>query len=298
MHPATSIVLGLSLAVAGHARAAAARWRRRRSSRRSRRRSRARRFRAGWEPLTFGSLKTPTKYAFVESDGKVVVHARAEAAASGFNFPVKFDVRSAPVVEFRWKIAKLIDGADNRVAAKEDSPVRLVLGFDGDKSKLTFKEKTASMLAKSATGKDLPYAQLIYIWSNKEPVGTVIENPHTRRVRMVVAASGAADVGQVGDAHAQRRDDFKRAFGEEPGLDDRRRHHDRHRQHGRHRGRLVRRHPVRDGQAVTEIGPRTNPRRPSAASNRSGIVRPLQDPPCAASRCPSSSSRPSRSPPS
>ena len=172
---------------------------------------------AGWEPLTFGSLKTPTKYAFVESDGKVVVHARAEAAASGFNFPVKFDVRSAPVVEFRWKIAKLIDGADNRVAAKEDSPVRLVLGFDGDKSKLTFKEKTASMLAKSATGKDLPYAQLIYIWSNREPVGTVIENTHTRRVRMVVAASGAADAGKWVTITRNVADDFKRAFGEEPG---------------------------------------------------------------------------------
>ena len=145
------------------------------------------------------------------------MHARAEAAASGFNFPVKFDVRSAPFVEFRWKIAKLIDGADNRVAAKEDAPVRLVLGFDGDKSKLTFKEKTASMLAKSATGKDLPYAQLIYIWSNKEPVGTVIENTHTRRVRMVVAASGAADAGKWVTITRNVADDFKRAFGEEPG---------------------------------------------------------------------------------
>ena len=172
----------------------------------------------GWEPLTFGSLKTPTKYDLVESDGTVVARARADAAAAGLNFPVKFDVRSAPVVEFRWKIAKLIDGADSRVAAKEDSPVRLVLGFDGDKSKLTFKERTASALARSATGKELPYAQLIYVWSNSEPVGTVIENTHTRRVRMLVAATGAGNAGKWVTLTRNVPEDFKRAFGEDPGM--------------------------------------------------------------------------------
>ena len=171
----------------------------------------------GWEPLTFGSLKTPTKYDLVETDGIVVARARADAAAAGLNFPVKFDVRSAPVVEFRWKIAKLIDDADSRIAAKEDSPVRLVLGFDGDKSKLTFKERTASVLAKSATGKELPYAQLIYVWSNSEPVGTVIENTHTRRVRMIVAATGAGNAGKWVTLTRNVPEDFKRAFGEDPG---------------------------------------------------------------------------------
>ena len=172
----------------------------------------------GWEPLTFGSLKTPTKYDLVESDGTVVARARADAAAAGLNFPVKFDVRSAPVVEFRWRIAKLIDDADSRIAAKEDSPVRLVLGFDGDKSKLTFKERTASVLAKSATGKELPYAQLIYVWSNSEPVGTVIENTHTRRVRMLVAATGAGNAGKWVTLTRNLPEDFKRAFGEDPGM--------------------------------------------------------------------------------
>ena len=172
----------------------------------------------GWEPLTFGSLKTPTKYDLVESDGTVVARARADAAAAGLNFPVKFDVRSAPVVEFRWRIAKLIDDADSRIAAKEDSPVRLVLGFDGDKSKLTFKERTASVLAKSATGKELPYAQLIYVWSNSEPVGTVIENTHTRRVRMIVAATGAGNAGKWVTLTRNVPEDFKRAFGEDPGM--------------------------------------------------------------------------------
>jgi hypothetical protein len=173
---------------------------------------------SGWEVLSLGSTKTPTEFKFVEEGGAVVLKAHAEAAASGLNHRVKFDIQSAPIIQFRWKVASLIDGADNRVASKEDSPVRIVLGFDGDKSKLTFGEKTKSLLAKSATGKELPYAQLIYVWANKYPVGTVIPNPHTKRVEMVVAVSGADQVGKWVTLSRNVVDDFKRAFGEEPGL--------------------------------------------------------------------------------
>lgn len=172
----------------------------------------------GWEVLSLGSTKTPTVYKFVDDGGQIVVSAHAEAAASGLNQPVKIDINTVPIIQFRWKIASLIEGADNRVAAKEDSPVRIVLGFEGDKSKLTFGEKTKSLLAKSATGKDLPYAQLIYVWANRYPVGTVIANPHTKRVQMVVAVSGAAEVGKWMTLTRNVVDDFKRAFGEDPGL--------------------------------------------------------------------------------
>jgi hypothetical protein len=173
---------------------------------------------SGWEVLSLGSTKTPTEFKFVEEGGAVVLKAHAEAAASGLNHRVKFDITSAPIIQFRWKVANLIEDADNRVASKEDSPVRIVLGFDGDKSKLTLGEKTKSLLARSATGKDLPYAQLIYVWANKYPVGTVIPNPHTKRVQMVVAVSGAAEVGKWVTLSRNVVDDFKRAFGEEPGL--------------------------------------------------------------------------------
>jgi Protein of unknown function (DUF3047) len=172
---------------------------------------------SGWEVLLLGSSKTPTDYKFVEDGGEVVLSAHAEAAASALNARVKFDVKAAPVIQFRWKVASLISGADNRVASKEDSPVRVVLGFDGDRSKLTLGEKTTSLLAKSATGRDLPYAQLIYVWANNYPVGTVIPNPHTKRVQMVVATSGAANVGKWVALSRNVVEDFKKAFGEEPG---------------------------------------------------------------------------------
>lgn len=172
---------------------------------------------SGWQALKLSSLKRLTDYKLVDDQGVVVLNARADAAASGLLHVVNFDITTAPVMHWRWKISNLIEGADNSNAAKEDSPVRVVLGFEGDKSKLAFRERTASTLAKAGSGRELPYAQLVYIWSNTKPVGTVIENPHTRRVEMVVATSGPSGVGQWMVLQRNVYEDFKRVFGEEPG---------------------------------------------------------------------------------
>jgi len=171
----------------------------------------------GWQPLKLSSLKRLTEYKLVQDQGVVVLDAKADAAASGLLADVDFDIKSAPVMQWRWKISNLIEGADNANAAKEDSPARIVLDFEGDKSKLGFRDRTASSLAKAGSGRELPYAQLMYIWSNTKPVGTIIENPHTKRIQMVVAASGPSGVGKWVTLKRNVYDDFKRAFGEEPG---------------------------------------------------------------------------------
>jgi hypothetical protein len=171
----------------------------------------------GWEKFTLASHKNDTQYDFVDDGGTVVLHAKADNAASGLIHPMRLDIKGTPFIQFRWKVAKLIEGADNSIAAKEDSPVRIVLGFDGDKSKLTLKEKSSAFLAKSASGREFPYAQLVYVWANSAPVGAVIPNPHTKRVQMVVAASGPAEVGKWITLTRNVAEDYKRAFGEEPG---------------------------------------------------------------------------------
>ena len=110
----------------------------------------------------------------------------------------------------------MIEGADNRVGAKEDSPARLIFAFDGDKSN-----------SRSSSGRFLhhgealrpaaPYALLQYIWAADIPVG----RSSSIRIR---AASGC----WWWQAGRRRRplalvsrnlhDDFRKAFHEEPGL--------------------------------------------------------------------------------
>src|SRR5438874_4646595 len=172
---------------------------------------------SGWLPIKINEQKKPTAYDLVDDQGTVVLHAVADGAASLVGHRVAFDLKAAPVLSWRWKISRLIATADNSVAGKEDSPVRIVLEFDGDKSKLSLADKSTLATGKFLSGRELPYATLMYIWSNKEPVGKVIQNPRTTRVQMVVASSGSASVGAWQTVSRNAVEDFRRAFGEDPG---------------------------------------------------------------------------------
>jgi hypothetical protein len=146
-----------------------------------------------------------------------VLHARAEASASGLYRVATFGILERPIVGWSWKVSRLIASADNRKSSREDSPARIVLWFDGERDKLPGSERLALYLAGRLAGQEAPYATLMYIWSNDAPVGTVIENPYTRRVQMVVASSGAAGVGAWQSLSRDVVADFRRAFKEEPG---------------------------------------------------------------------------------
>lgn len=93
-------------------------------------------------------------------------------------------------LRFAWKAQSLPRGADLRDASKEDAALRLVLAFDGDRSRLSERAQRLSDLSQALTGEPLPYATLVYVWSETEPVGTVIANPRTDRIRKLVVASG------------------------------------------------------------------------------------------------------------
>lgn len=120
-------------------------------------------------------------------------------------------------LDFSWGVSRIHDKADIGVAGLDDAPVRIVLAFDGDRSKLSAKARMQSELARTLMGEEMPYATLTYIWCNQRPVGTILVSPRTDRVRKLVVESGAAHVGQWRQYHRNVREDFERAFGEAPG---------------------------------------------------------------------------------
>src|SRR5262245_29468893 len=171
----------------------------------------------GWDVVKITDQKKPTEYKLVEHDGRVVLEANAASAATGLAQRIPIDLKDFPRVEWRWKVSRLIESADNSVANKEDSPVRLVFEFDGDKKKLSFGDRAAMSLAESVSGRESPYATLMYVWANEAPVDSVIPNPRTGRVQMIVASSGPMGVGKWQELSRNLREDYKRAFNEEPG---------------------------------------------------------------------------------
>jgi hypothetical protein len=170
-----------------------------------------------WEAFKISDKKKATRYWLTEEGGRTVLHAVAEGSASGLTRTAAFSLAERPIATWSWKVNRLIAAADNSKARTEDSPVRLVLAFDGDTGKLPRLDQAALYVSRKVFGREMPYATLMYIWSNKAPVGSLIENPHTRRVQMVVASSGAAGVGAWQNLQRDIAADYRRAFKEEPG---------------------------------------------------------------------------------
>lgn len=72
-------------------------------------------------------------------------------------------------------------------------------------------------MANLISGQELPYATLMYIWSGKSPINSILDNPHTSRIKMIVVDSGWDGLGQW---HSHQRDleaDYLKAYGEAPG---------------------------------------------------------------------------------
>lgn len=172
---------------------------------------------AGWKPLVVLRTKKPTDYKLITENGRTVLHARAESASSALMHDLGVDPAVQPWLEWQWKISALLRTADNTLRATEDSPVRIVLGFDGDKENLPFKDQILFETAKLVTGHEFPYATLMYIWENRLPVGTVIDSHHSSRIKMIVAASGPQQVGEWCKYRRNVVADFEKAFGEKPG---------------------------------------------------------------------------------
>lgn len=161
--------------------------------------------------------KEATDFSQVELDGRWVVAASANASASMLRKPLRLEPADLGGLSFSWMVPQLIDQADMGVRQADDSPVRVVLAFDGDRSKFSMKNAMLSELSLTITGEPLPYATLMYVWCNTRPAGTVIINPRTDRIRKLVVESGPNGLSHWLNYDRNIRADFEKAFGEQPG---------------------------------------------------------------------------------
>jgi Protein of unknown function (DUF3047) len=170
---------------------------------------------ARWEPLLLpGKLRTA--FSAADHDGRRSIRAHAEASASMLRQRLQVAPEQLGRLRFEWQVANLIEGADMTQREHEDAPVRLVLAFDGDRGLFSARDALLNELTRSLTGEEMPYAVLMYVWSNDQPVGTVIVNPRTERIRKIVVESGPARLQQWLQYTRDVRADFERAFGEPP----------------------------------------------------------------------------------
>lgn len=170
----------------------------------------------GWQPRPLPS-KRWADFEPVTVDGVDGLQVRAEGSLSLLHrtlSPARTDVRR---VAWSWWLARELPEADLAQADRSDSPVRLILAFDGDRSRLSARHAMTSELVRLVTGHELPYATLTYVWAHQYPPGTVLHNPRTDRVRYLVVEQGTARLGRWVANERDIQADFLTAFGEPAG---------------------------------------------------------------------------------
>lgn len=170
-----------------------------------------------WDPLVLFRTKKQTRYQLVSEQGKTVLHSYAAGSSSGLMQYVNIDPFRQSWLRWEWKIGALIDTVDPDKHTTEDSPGRVILGFDGDKDGLTFSDQILFETARVFTGYDFPYATLMYIWDANAPIGTIMTSNRSGRIKMLVVANAAGGVGQWQAFTRNIVADFEAAYGEKPG---------------------------------------------------------------------------------
>ena len=171
---------------------------------------------AGWEHVALPG-KTRVQFVAVGEGGGAALEAPAVSAASVVRKRVRIEAQDLGRLRFSWKVPQLIEAADLATREADDAPVRVILAFDGDRSRLSGKDAMLSELMRTLTGEEMPYATLMYVWCNKRAPGSVVRSPRTDRVRKLVLESGPDRLHRWIDYERDVRADFEKVFGEPPG---------------------------------------------------------------------------------
>jgi hypothetical protein len=168
-----------------------------------------------WREVRFPG-KVATTYTMVNHRGQAWLRADAKSSASMLRQIIDPSLGPYSRIRFPLVIEQPLMNADVARQDQEDSPARLILAFDGDRSEFSARESALSELSHLMTGEPMPYATLMYVWCPKREVGSVVHNPRIDRIRKVVVAGPGGQQTQ----HLIERDfraDYERAFGRPPG---------------------------------------------------------------------------------
>jgi DUF3047 family protein len=169
-----------------------------------------------WEPLVFKKIKQHTRYELVSENGMVVVKAVSVAAASGLIRKIQIDPRTHPILEWRWKVANILEKGDVTKKTGDDYAARIYVSFVYDPAKLSFFERTKYQTAKMLYGEYPPTGIVNYIWGSHARLDSIVPSPYTTRAMMISVASGSAKIGQWVTHRRNLLEDYRKAFQSEP----------------------------------------------------------------------------------
>lgn len=171
----------------------------------------------GWENLVLRHDLPTTDYRVADYQGRRVLRADSDGGASGLRCRVSADAPPPAWLRWEWCTREVPSGMSVARNETDDSPARVVVAFGGDMGRLSVRDRSFFELVGLLTGERMHYATLMYVWDAQLPVESLVSYARSSRVRYLVVESGARRAGQWIGYERNIADDFRRAFGEDPG---------------------------------------------------------------------------------
>ena len=148
---------------------------------------------SGWEDKAF---KGKTIYTLVPEEGKKVLMARSQHAASGLLKKITLDARKYPLLRWSWKVARTVKKEDITKKSGDDFAARVYVVFPR-----SFFWQTRA---------------INYVWSAKMPKNSSAPSPYTANAMIVAVESGDEKAGNWVAEEQNVFEDYKRLFGADP----------------------------------------------------------------------------------
>ena len=170
-----------------------------------------------WQPLNFQNIENKTAYFLTRLNNQTVVQAVSHASASALYKKTNISPHTYPRLSWHWQIDRIIKKADITTKNGDDYPARIYVSFAYDIERLQLSDRIKFKLYSLIHDEPPPLAVINYVWDNKSPAGTIVDNAYSDRVKMIVVRSGASKTGKWIFEKRNILSDYRRAFGEDPG---------------------------------------------------------------------------------
>lgn len=155
-----------------------------------------------------------SRFSIVELDGKRVLRLDADRSYGNLVHPLAAG-ESGRVLSWRWRVDVPNERANLRLSGGDDTAAEVCVLFDLPLQAVPFIDRQVVRLARAHSTELLPTATVCYVWDAHFPIGTVLDNAFTRRIRMIVVRGANTPLmawrSEQRDVHA----DFLRLFGDE-----------------------------------------------------------------------------------
>ena len=152
---------------------------------------------AGWKKYETPGGRPVYDFTVVSDDGARGLRVRSRDEHSSIAKEVHVDLRATPILEWSWKVVKLPEGGDIRKKETSDLTGHVLVAWP----------RMPALLRTRLIG---------YVWDTTAPAGAMERSRKTSLVTFFILRSGPGEIGRWMVERRNVREDYVRAFGEEP----------------------------------------------------------------------------------